>query len=80
MRPLPTIDYPDRSNGVTLKCSKFQEAVRLCVSQMDITNVARPTQATFRDWVGPTRNYQLLSHVLKGRQVHIIYGTIDDAL
>ena len=80
MRPLPTIDYPDRFNGVTLKCSKFQEAVRLCVSQKDVTNVARPTQATFRDMVGATKAYRLLSYFLKGRQVHIIYGSIDDAV
>jgi hypothetical protein len=29
LRPLPTLDYPDQHHGVTLKCSKFQEAVRL---------------------------------------------------
>ena len=27
LRDLPTVDYPDKTNGVTLKCSKLQEAV-----------------------------------------------------
>jgi len=27
MRPLPTVDYPDKTEGVTLKCTRFQEAV-----------------------------------------------------
>ncbi|RDB28270.1 Abhydrolase domain-containing protein mpaH [Hypsizygus marmoreus] len=25
MRPLPTVDYPDKTDGVTLKCSRIQE-------------------------------------------------------
>lgn len=28
MRPLPTADYPDKTDGVTLKCSRIQETVR----------------------------------------------------
>ncbi|PSR72142.1 hypothetical protein PHLCEN_2v11990 [Hermanssonia centrifuga] len=28
LRPLPTADYPDRIDGVTLKCPRAQEAVR----------------------------------------------------
>jgi hypothetical protein len=27
MRSLPTVDYPDKMEGVTLKCSRIQETV-----------------------------------------------------
>lgn len=28
LRPLPTVNYPDKTEGVTLKCSRIQETVR----------------------------------------------------
>jgi hypothetical protein len=30
LRELPTLAYPDKAQGITLKCTKVQESVRYC--------------------------------------------------
>ncbi|KZT01785.1 alpha/beta-hydrolase [Laetiporus sulphureus 93-53] len=62
MRDLPTAEYPDKTEGVTLKCTKDQEAA--CYRDQD--NAAR------------VRGYNYLSVLSATNPVHMIYGDVDD--
>jgi hypothetical protein len=77
---LPTLDYPDKTQGVTLACSKTQEAVRPLpfFSILIHSHVPRAIQATYRDRTGNDNAYNLLSHVVHNMDTHFIYGAVDD--
>lgn len=62
LRPLPTAEYPDRNDGVTLKCTRIQEC------------------ACYRDEIGPRRVYDALKFIAKRLRLHLIYGSIHDAI
>ncbi|KZT01620.1 alpha/beta-hydrolase [Laetiporus sulphureus 93-53] len=62
MRDLPTADYPDKTEGVTLKCTRAQEAA----CYRDHTNTGR------------VRAYNYLSTLCATYPVHILYGAVDD--
>jgi len=62
LRDLPSAVYPDKKEGVTLKCSKLQEA------------------ATYRDFLGISMAYRYLKVACTECPVHVIYGSIDDAI
>jgi hypothetical protein len=78
MRPLPTVDYPDKTDGVTLKCSRIQETVsrEKCLAQT--SPILGTIQACYRDPLGPPRAYGALGNIVKRLPVHMIYGAIDD--
>lgn len=79
MRPLPTAVYPDKTEGVTLKCSRKQETV--CSSSVPQLNVLELfSQACYRDGIGPIRAYNLLGSVARRMPVHLIYGATNDYL
>ncbi|KAI0943283.1 hypothetical protein AcW1_002487 [Taiwanofungus camphoratus] len=62
LRDLPTSDYPDKKEGVTLKCPRVHEAS----CYRDHTNIGR------------VRAYNYLVSLCAAVPVHIMYGEIDD--
>ncbi|PCH37587.1 alpha/beta-hydrolase [Wolfiporia cocos MD-104 SS10] len=62
MRDLPTVDYPDKTSGVTLKCTRAQEAA----CYRDHTNTGR------------VRAYNYLATLCAVYPVHVLYGAVDD--
>lgn len=80
MRELPTAEYPDKTSGVTLKCTKRQEAVSTLLSNVAESKRLTPSQATFRDNcnTGRVRGYNYLSTLCASRPVHVVFGAVDD--
>lgn len=80
MRDLPTADYPDKK-GVTLKCSRYHEAVRLSLF-LCFYDLALPAdvflKATYRDPIGSQRVLANFGNIIKQVPTHLIYGAIDD--
>ncbi|KZT63155.1 alpha/beta-hydrolase [Daedalea quercina L-15889] len=62
LRDLPTAEYPDKREGVTLKCTKTQEAA----CYRDHYNTGR------------IRAYNYLPTLCAARPVHVLFGAIDD--
>ncbi|KAH9831745.1 Alpha/beta hydrolase fold-1 [Rhodofomes roseus] len=62
LRELPTAEYPDKTSGVTLKCTRAQEAA----CYRDHYNTGR------------VRAYNYLPTLCASRPVHVLYGAIDD--
>ncbi|EPS93424.1 hypothetical protein FOMPIDRAFT_1170528 [Fomitopsis schrenkii] len=62
LRDLPTAEYPDKTDGVTLKCAKTQEAATF----RDNCNTGR------------VRGYNYLLTLCAARPVHVVFGAVDD--
>lgn len=62
MRDLPTAEYPDKKDGVTLKCTRAMEVA--CYVQH--TNTGR------------VRGYNYLPYLCSTYPVHFLYGAVDD--
>lgn len=81
MRPLPTATYPDKTEGVTLKCPKTQEAVRRLLLSLGLGfEFILNGQACYLSPTGRVRAYNYLHTLCIALPVHIIYGGINDYL
>lgn len=77
MTALPTRDYPERTDGITLKCPRVQETVSICPSPRRST---QPLQASYSDELGYSLAYRLLGPFTQRLPIHLIYGATDDYL
>jgi hypothetical protein len=80
LRELPTLAYPDRARGVTLKCTKVQETVRYCRSLVPTFLDSRPVQATYTENPGHVHSRRFLSTFCKDVPTHVVFGAIPDML
>jgi hypothetical protein len=80
LRELPTLAYPDRARGVTLKCTKVQESVRHCRPLLPTFLDSNPLQATYSENPGRVHSQQFLSTFCKDVPTHVVFGAIPDML
>lgn len=91
MRELPTSDYPDKTEGVTLKCTRAYEAVCALHSNAyspesifmlfaSTSDCETAIKACYRDHTntGRVRGYTYLAALCSAYPVHILYGAVDD--
>ena len=80
LRELPTLAYPDKARGVTLKCTKVQETVRYCRPLLPAFLDSHPVQATYTESPGHVHSRRFLSTFCKDVPTHVIFGAIPDML
>ena len=80
LRELPTLAYPDKAKGVTLKCTKVQETVGYCSPLLPTFPDSHPLQATYSENTGHVHSRRFLSTFCKDVPTHVVFGAIPDML
>jgi hypothetical protein len=80
LRELPTLAYPDKAQGVTLKCTKVQENVRYCRPLLPTFLDSHPLQATYTENPGHVHSRRFLSTYCMDVTTHVVFGAIPDML
>jgi hypothetical protein len=80
LRELPTLAYPDKARGVTLKCTKVQETVRYRRPLLPTFLDSHPLQATYGENPGHARSQRSLLMFCKDVPTHVVFGAIPDML
>jgi hypothetical protein len=80
LRELPTLAYPDKARGVTLKCTKVQETVRYCRPLLPTFFDSHPLQATYTENPGHVHSRRFLSTFCKDVPTHVVFGAIPDMM
>ncbi len=78
LRELPTLTYPDKTQGVTLSCTKAQEVVRDSVVHQYVPFNTLNIQATYGENVGRFKALKFLATFCKEVPTHVIFGEIAD--
>jgi len=80
LRELPTLAYPDKTRGVTLRCTKVQETVRYYRRLLPTFLDSHPLQATYTENTGHVHSRRFLSTFCKDVPTHVVFGAIPDML